>query len=114
MQKSSVENDKDWIKLIDKLHALFGKSPDINAILFLIGVQEIGKGRDNYSKEQKQELMHVGMCTILCTSGYYELIGKDKEGWPIFKELKKLPLFDLNEQEIFIKTHIKEYFSNLE
>lgn len=111
MQEIKEQFDKDWLTIIERLKKLFGKIPDLNALLFLIGVQELGKGAVTYSKEQKQDLMHVGLCTILIPSGYYQLSGVDAEGWPIFEALKTVPKFSLSEQEFFIKTHIKEYFS---
>lgn len=113
MENTKLEYDKDWQQLIDKLKLSFGKVPDINGILFLIGVQEIGKGMKVYSKEEKQDLMHVGLCTVLCFSNYYKLVGVDSEGWPIFSSIKPVPKFNLVEQEYFIRTHIKEYFSLL-
>lgn len=113
MQEIKAEYDAEWISLIDKLKKIFGKIPDLNALLFLIGVQELGKGAIPYSKEQKQDLMHVGLCTILCKSNYYVLSGVDAEGWPIFEPLKNIPKFSLSEQEYFIRTHVKEYFTDL-
>ena len=104
-----------WIKLEEKLAVQFGKKPNMEAILFLVGVNEY-KGRIpkiKFSKEQKQDLMHVAVCTLLSRSGYYELEGYDEEGWPHFKLLKPLPKVDLEEQEELLKIHIKEYFADL-
>ena len=72
----------------------FGKKPDVEAILFLIGLQEIGLSQEKISKEQKQDLMHVAICTILSSSGYYIVEGKDQEGWPHFKQLKEFEQLD--------------------
>ena len=77
-----------WWELERKLMERFGKKPDVEAILFLIGLQEIGLSQEKISKEQKQDLMHVAICTILSSSGYYIVEGKDHEGWPHFKQLK--------------------------
>ena len=38
--------------------------------------------------------------------------GKDKDGWPHFKQLKPLPGFIMIEQENFLKDHILLYFQN--
>ena len=105
--------DPEWLALLEKLKNVIGKKPTLNAILFLIGVQELGKGLLNFSKEEKQDLMHIGICRILSESGYYELEGIDEEGWPHFKLAKPLPNFDLLDQEKLLKMHIKEYFKNL-
>ncbi|MCR6641967.1 MAG: hypothetical protein NVV82_24025 [Sporocytophaga sp.] len=105
--------DPEWIALLDSLKAVIGKRPNLDAILFLIGVQELGKGKRNYSKEEKQDLMHIGICKLLSLSGYYELEGQDQDGWPHWKLIKPLPQFDLREQEKLLKMHIKEYFKTL-
>ena len=90
----------------------FGKKPDLETILFLIGIQEFGDIRPKYTKEQKQDLMHIAVCSLLSQSGYYEISGYDDDGWPHFRQLKGLPGFDMMEQETFLKDHILLYFSN--
>lgn len=72
----------------------------------------MGKGRRNFTKEQKQDLMHIAICKVLSFSGFYELEGVDEDGWPHWKMMKKLPHFDLLEQEKLLKMHVIEYFSN--
>ncbi|TAE61327.1 MAG: hypothetical protein EAY68_09890 [Bacteroidetes bacterium] len=99
-----------WWQLEAKLLDRFGKKPDIESILFLIGMQEVGLQTTKISKEQKQELMHVGACTILASSGYYEVEGYDGDGWPHFKQLLEIPDMFMPEQENFLKDHILLYF----
>jgi hypothetical protein len=101
-----------WWDLEKKLMDRFGKKPDTESILFLIGLQETGFLVEKISKEQKQDLMHVAICSILAASGYYLLEGQDEEGWPHFKQLKSLPTMELMEQEAFLKDHILLYFEN--
>ena len=48
-----------WWKLEAKLMERFNKKPDMEAILFLIGIQELGNFQPKFTKEQKQDLMHV-------------------------------------------------------
>ena len=102
-----------WWTLEAKLVERFGKKPDMEAILFLIGIQEFGEIRKKFTKEQKQDLMHVAICTVLSPSGYYEFERKDKDGWPHFKQLKELPAMPLYEQENFLKDHILLYFEQI-
>lgn len=91
----------------------FGAKPkDLNGVLFLIGVQELGQGQRNFSKEEKQDLMHIAICKVLSSDGYYELEGTDKDGWPHWKPVKKLPRFDLLEQEQLLKLSVIDYFTN--
>ncbi len=101
-----------WWDLERKLMDKFGKKPDLESILFLIGLQETGFIREKISKEQKQDLMHVAICSILMSSGFYVIEGKDEDGWPHFKQLKNLPVMDLIEQEVFLKDHVLLYFDN--
>ena len=100
-----------WWNLEAKLAERFGKKPDMEAILFLIGIQEFGQLKDKFTKEQKQDLMHVAVCSLLSESGYYVLEGTDDEGWPHFKQLKPMPELNAIEQENFLKDHVLLYFS---
>jgi len=111
MFKRDLESDRHWQELINELEKNFGKKPkDLNAVLFIIGVQELGKGAKNFSKEEKQDLMHIAICKVLSLAGYYELEGIDEGGWPHWKLIKKLPHFDLLEQEKLLKMLVIEYF----
>jgi hypothetical protein len=99
-----------WWNLEAKLVERFGKKPDMETILFLIGIQEFGEIRKKFSKEQKQDLMHVAICQLLTPSGYYELQHLDEEGWPHFRQLKPMPDMKPFEQENFLKDHVLLYF----
>ena len=99
-----------WWKLEAKLIERFGKKPDVEAVLFMIGIQEFGDIRQKFSKEQKQDLMHIAICTVLAQSGFYELAHVDEDGWPHFKQLKPMPNMHPIEQENFLKDHILLYF----
>ncbi|MFL5789083.1 MAG: hypothetical protein ACJ748_13570 [Flavisolibacter sp.] len=99
-----------WWKLEEKLMTRFGKKPDVESILFLIGIQELGDIKKKFTKEQKQDLMHIAVCTVLSSSGYYELSHIDEDGWPHFKQLKAMPEMDAIAQENFLKDHILLYF----
>lgn len=99
-----------WWTLEAKLVSRFGKKPDLEGVLFLIGVQEFGQMKTKFTKEQKQDLMHVAVCSLLSQSGYYELAGRDADGWPHFNQLRELPVMDMVEQENFIKDHVLLYF----
>ena len=111
MFKRDLELERKWNSLLVDLHDIIGKRPkDLNGVLFLIGVQELGQGNKVFSKEEKQDLMHIGICKVLSLSGYYVLEGTDKDGWPHWKMIKKLPHFDLLEQEKLLKMQVMEYF----
>lgn len=112
MYKKDLELEIKWQQLLKSVEQMIGKKPkDLNGLLFLIGVQELGKGYQHFSKEEKQDLMHIAICKVLSLSGFYELEGTDEDGWPHWKLVKKLPHFDLLEQEKLLKMHIIDYFN---
>jgi hypothetical protein len=113
----TMEHVKDdlqvrWLKLRIKLKERFGIKPDMDGVLFLIGIQELGSGKQDFTKEQKQDLMHIAVCTVLSASGYYSLSGHDEDNWPHFNQLKPLPNYIMMEQENFLKDHILLYFQS--
>lgn len=114
MTAASDDLQQRWWTLEAKLVERFGKKPDMDAILFLIGLQETGFVAPKITKEQKQDLMHVAVCTVLSSGGYYTLEGKDEDGWPHFGQVKALPDLNLIEQENFLKDHILFYFEQHE
>jgi hypothetical protein len=99
-----------WWNLEAKLVERFQKKPDLETILFLIGIQEFGQIKQKFTKEQKQDLMHVAICSLMSQSGFYELEGVDADGWPHFRQLKPMPVMDTFAQENFLKDHILLYF----
>jgi hypothetical protein len=113
MQKMEEDIQVRWLKLRILLKERFGIKPEMDGILFLIGVQELGAGKQEYSKEQKQDLMHIAVCTLLAQSGYYTLDGLDEEGWPHFTQVKPLPNYNMIEQENFLRDHVILYFDRL-
>jgi hypothetical protein len=99
-----------WWDLEAKMVERFGKKPDMETILFLIGIQEFGDIKEKFTKEQKQDLMHVAVCSLLSQSGFYELVAVDEDGWPHFKQLKPMPELNMIDQENFLKDHVLLYF----
>ncbi|MCR6721699.1 MAG: hypothetical protein NVV59_15755 [Chitinophagaceae bacterium] len=102
-----------WWNLEAKLVERFNKKPDMESILFLIGIQELGNIRKKFTKEQKQDLMHIAICRLLTNSGYFELERVDEEGWPHYKQLKPMPDMNPIDQENFLKDHVLLYFEEL-
>jgi hypothetical protein len=101
-----------WKNVEILMQERFDKVPDMEGILFLIGVNELGRmpSRKKFTKEQKQDLMHIAVCSLLARKGYYELVGHDDEGWPHYQELKKVEIPGLKGQEDLLKECIIEYF----
>jgi len=87
--------------------------PDLKVMLFLIGVQELGKGPGKYSKRQKEELMHIATCRLMSEMGFYELEGLDQDGWPHWNLVKPVPSFAMMEQEMLLKSLAIHYFQDI-
>jgi hypothetical protein len=100
-----------WNALLRQMTPQFGEQPDLQGIIFLIGVQELGKGYLKFSKDEKQDLMHIATCRLLSYFGYYILEGHDKDGWPHWKQEKEIPKMSLKEQDLLLKEATLNYFS---
>ncbi len=100
----------DWITLQKKLKERFDSEMDVDAILYLIGLQELGKPFQRYKKDQKLEVMHVAICTLMEPYGFYEYEGKDKEGWPHWKLKENLPHLEAKQQNNLMVGAIIDYF----
>jgi len=109
------ELDFQWLELRHRIkHLTKAKSiPDLKGILFLIGVQELGTVRDDFSKEEKRDLIHIAACTLLELEGYYKFVGRDQDGWPHYEVVKPFDVKGLEEQEIILKHCTLKYFENL-
>lgn len=107
--------EQRWQATEQMLVERFGKLPDMEGILFLIGVNELGRmPRRKFSKEQKQDLIHIAVCTLLSQLGYYEFDGRDNDGWPHFIEVKPVSVKGLGEQERMLKECVVRYFEGPE
>ena len=101
-----------WQALLHQLTQEYGKKLTLEGIIFLIGLRELGVGPNNFSKEEKMDLMHIAICRLFAQSGYYELSHLDQEGWPHWKLVKELPHTDIFSQEYLLKEHVLSYFES--
>ncbi len=106
--------EKQWKELLKSLNSQFDGDLDLQAVLFLIGVQELGKGRVKYSKDQKLELMHIAICTLLEPFGYYNFAGHDQDGFPHWELNEQLPPLSPGQQMALMKESILDYFVALD
>ena len=86
------------------------KHPQIDTILFLIGVQELGSGQQKYTKDDKVNILHIAVCRLLEPFGYYRFSHYDDDGYPHFDEVENLQELKPNEQQILMKKAIIQYF----
>lgn len=105
----------DWLRTRHLVKDNLGlpKLPDLNAILMLIGIQEYGRPRTDFTKEEKQDLMHVAVCELLSGLGYFEFEGRDSEGWPHYKKVLAVDIDGVEAQELVLKEQVIGYFQNL-
>lgn len=105
---------RNWLKVREVVKQRFGKRPDINAMLMIIGINELGIIKEQYEKEEKQDLMHIAICKLFEPDGYFKFIGNDEEGWPHYDTVINVPKGKLREQEALLKQKIIDYFIELQ
>jgi hypothetical protein len=99
-----------WYRVRAKVREQFNLRPDINAMLFIIGMNEVGQVREQWEKEEKQELMHVATCKLLSYEGLYRYLHTDEEGWPHYIPVAAVPPVPLKDQDELLKKLIVRYF----
>lgn len=105
---------EQWKALTAKLGEMFDMEINLESILFLIGLRELGSnGQRDFSKEEKTDLMHIAMCKLTSQAGYYKLTHLDQDGWPHWELLKPLPASTPAQQTRFLQLLILEYFEEV-
>ncbi|WP_109851054.1 hypothetical protein [Aquimarina sp. AU58] len=101
-----------WEILVKKLSDQFadGEDLDLDGIIYLIGVQELGQLHRKFKKDEKLDLMHIAICRLLEPYGYYEFDYYDDDGWPHYKIKEQLPSLKAGEQSVLMKEAIVSYF----
>jgi hypothetical protein len=100
---------KEWAKVRAYMETHFGKKPDIQGFLYLIGVNELGFVRE-FEKEEKQDLIHIGLCKVL-EGEFYDFTHTDSDGWPHYTCIKPVPEMFIKMQEQTLKSKIVNYFN---
>lgn len=105
-----------WEYIVEKLTEEFSDGEDLNldGIVYLIGVQELGQVGRRFKKDDKINLMHIAICKLLEPYGYYEFDYVDNDGWPHYKTLNQLPNLKPGEQTVLMKEAIIQYFENMD
>lgn len=111
MSRDNILKER-WEKLVEQLSNQFsqGEDLDLDAIIYLIGVQELGQVHREYKKDEKLNLMHIAICRLLEPYGFYEFEFFDADGWPHYKVKEQLPLLKAGEQSVLMKEAIVSYF----
>jgi hypothetical protein len=104
----------EWKQLQERMKERFGEELDFDAILFVIGLQELGKPYRKYKKDEKLEIMHVAICAVLEPYGFYRFIGRDEEGWPHWELKEELPFLEAKQQNRLMVDAVIDYFKREE
>ncbi|NND79562.1 MAG: hypothetical protein HKN53_06675 [Maribacter sp.] len=101
-----------WDLLVEKLSIQFadGDNLELDAIIYLVGIQELGQYTKTYKKDEKLNLMHIAICRLLEPYGYYEFDFFDEDGWPHYSIKEELPALKAGEQSVLMKEAIVGYF----
>ena len=107
-----IQLKERWENVVSILSNQFsqGEDLDLDAIIYLIGVQEYGRFQQLFKKDEKVNLMHIAICRLLEPFGYYEFEYFDAAGWPHYKILEQLPPLKAGEQTVLMKEAIVQYF----
>lgn len=107
-----IQLKERWSELLERLSAQFadGDSLELDAVIYLVGVQELGQYHRKYKKDDKLDLMHIAICRLLEPYGYYEFDFFDEDGWPHYTAKEELPSLKAGEQSVLMKEAIVEYF----
>lgn len=112
LMSRDIQLKERWENVVTILSNQFaeGEQLDLDAIIYLIGVQELGKVKQIFKKDEKIELMHIAICRLLEPYGYYEFEFFDNDGWPHYKVKEELPPLKAGEQSVLMKEAIVHYF----
>lgn len=107
-----IQLKERWKVLVERLSSQFSDNDplDLEAMIYLVGVQELGQIHRKYKKDEKLDLMHIGICRLLEPYGYYEFDYFDGDGWPHFTVKEELPPLKAGEQSILMKEALVAYF----
>lgn len=108
IERETPQFETRWEALSARITAQFGKSMSVEGILFMIGVQESGKGfKRRLEKEQKQDLILEGTFQVLSALGIYEQTDLE---WKLVTNLPKMPQ---QSQEMLVQLGILAYLGDL-
>lgn len=107
-----IQLKERWDYLVERLSSKFsdGDPLELDAIIYLVGVQELGQYHRKYKKDDKLDLMHIAICRLLEPYGFYEFSFFDEEGWPHYTIKEELPSLKAGEQTVLMKEAIVNYF----
>jgi len=100
--------DKEFKMIEFQFIKRFKKKPTLEGILLLIGFQECPESKLSRDKEEKLDLINLGMLIVLEKMGYFKRIKSDTT-WPAFEPTEQKAE---ENKETIVRRGIVEYFRN--
>jgi len=106
------ELDFHWLRIRHFVKERFNQKdlPKLETVLFIIGLQELGKIPQDMTLEKKLDITTLGMCAVLSLGGYCQKDGSDDDGWPVWRQIKPFAPANEGERQDLLKRYIIEYF----
>lgn len=102
-----------WNEIELRVSKHFKVTADFDFMLFVIGIQELGTGMTEYTRDEKWDIINLGKCRLLERLGYLQQSGKDREGWPEFEVIKNVRSLSPNLQKRLLKQEMVLYFDEV-
>lgn len=102
---------ENWQRACNYFKKRFDVEEDLQTFVYLIGMQELGKIQDRFTKEEKLDIMNIGLCRLLSEFNYYRLVKTDNDGWPHYERIQFLPDLDASQSENLVKEAITIYLN---
>ncbi|MBN2165530.1 MAG: hypothetical protein JW717_04580 [Marinilabiliaceae bacterium] len=105
--------NEEWDEFLLKASKHFNVMANQEFLLFLAGIQALGKGYKSYSKQEKMDLIALGQCKLLSQKGFMIAVGNDYEGWPTFEAKTSLDVMSYLEKERLMREALMEYYEQV-
>jgi hypothetical protein len=79
--------NEEWEEFLLKASQHFKVMANLEFLMFVMGIQELGQGYKAYSKQEKTDLIALAQCKLMSMSGYTSENGRDIDGWPLYEVL---------------------------
>jgi hypothetical protein len=106
--KSTETIDKEFKTIEFQFIKRFKKKPTLEGILLLIGFQECPESKLSRDKEEKLDLINLGMLVVLERMGYFKRVKSDTT-WPAFEPTEQRAE---ENKEAIVRKGIVDYFRN--
>lgn len=102
---------RNWALFKEDFKQRYEQHPSTLSALFLIGLEQLDINVSSLTKEEKQDVIHIGLCTILEPEGIYKKKEIDKDGWPHFTATERASEINIEKQENYIRHLILKHFN---